>query len=30
VIHGTTEHLTPKNLEQRVQFYARLIATAAG
>jgi carboxypeptidase PM20D1 len=30
MIHGTNEHLTLKNLEQAVQFYARLIATAAG
>jgi carboxypeptidase PM20D1 len=30
MIHGTNEHLTLKNLEQCVQFYARLIATAAG
>ncbi|HEX5264402.1 MAG TPA: M20 family peptidase [Phenylobacterium sp.] len=30
MIHGTNEHLTLKNLEQSVQFYARLIATAAG
>lgn len=29
MIHGTNEHLTLKNLEQAVQFYARLIATAA-
>jgi carboxypeptidase PM20D1 len=29
MIHGTNEHLTLKNLEQSVQFYARLIATAA-
>jgi carboxypeptidase PM20D1 len=29
MIHGTNEHLTLKNLEQCVQFYARLIATAA-
>jgi carboxypeptidase PM20D1 len=28
-IHGTNEHLTLKNLEQAVQFYARLVATAA-
>lgn len=30
MIHGTNEHLTLKNLELCVQFYARLIATAAG
>lgn len=30
MIHGTNEHLTLKNLEQCVQFYARLIATGAG
>jgi carboxypeptidase PM20D1 len=30
MIHGTNEHLSLKNLEQCVQFYARLIATAAG
>ncbi|MFI4966733.1 MAG: M20 family peptidase [Caulobacterales bacterium] len=30
MIHGTNEHLTLKNLAQCVQFYARLIATAAG
>ena len=30
MIHGTNEHLTLKNLEQCVQFYARLVATAAG
>jgi carboxypeptidase PM20D1 len=30
MIHGTNEHLTLKNLEQSVQFYARLVATAAG
>ncbi|WP_374471500.1 M20 family peptidase [Phenylobacterium sp.] len=30
MIHGTNEHLTLRNLEQAVQFYARLIATAAG
>jgi carboxypeptidase PM20D1 len=29
MIHGTNEHLTLKNLERMVQFYARLIATAA-
>jgi carboxypeptidase PM20D1 len=28
-IHGTNEHLTFENLERMVQFYARLIATAA-
>ncbi|HZZ69037.1 MAG TPA: M20 family peptidase [Phenylobacterium sp.] len=30
MIHGTNEHLTLTNLKQCVQFYARLIATAAG
>jgi carboxypeptidase PM20D1 len=30
MIHGTNEHMTLKNLAQSVQFYARLIATAAG
>lgn len=29
MIHGTNEHLSLANLEQCVQFYARLIATAA-
>ncbi|WP_421933263.1 M20 family peptidase [Phenylobacterium sp.] len=29
MIHGTNEHLSLENLEQCVQFYARLIATAA-
>ena len=29
-IHGTNEHLTLKNLKQCVEFYARLVATAAG
>jgi carboxypeptidase PM20D1 len=29
-IHGTNEHLTFENLRQCVDFYARLIATAAG
>ena len=29
MIHGTNEHLTLKNLEQAVGFYARVIATAA-
>ncbi|MBS0334386.1 MAG: M20 family peptidase [Proteobacteria bacterium] len=29
MIHGANEHLTLANLEQCVQFYARLIATAA-
>jgi carboxypeptidase PM20D1 len=29
MIHGTNEHLTLKNLEQCIQFYARLVATAA-
>jgi carboxypeptidase PM20D1 len=30
MIHGTNEHMTLKNLETAVQFYARLVATAAG
>jgi carboxypeptidase PM20D1 len=30
MIHGTNEHMTLKNLQQSVQFYARLVATAAG
>jgi carboxypeptidase PM20D1 len=30
MIHGTNEHMTLKNLETAIQFYARLIATAAG
>ena len=30
MIPGTTEHMTLKNLEQAVQFYARLVETAAG
>ncbi len=30
MIHGTNEHLTLANLKQCVEFYARLIATAAG
>jgi carboxypeptidase PM20D1 len=30
MIHGTNEHLSLKNLERMVQFYASLIATAAG
>jgi len=29
MIHGTNEHMTLKNLEKMVQFYARLVATAA-
>jgi carboxypeptidase PM20D1 len=29
MIHGTNEHMTLKNLEQAVQFYGRLIETAA-
>jgi carboxypeptidase PM20D1 len=29
MIHGTNEHLTLANLRQCVDFYARLIATAA-
>lgn len=30
MIHGTNEHMTLENLDLAVQFYARLIATAAG
>jgi carboxypeptidase PM20D1 len=30
MIHGTNEHLTLDNLKQCVEFYERLIATAAG
>ena len=29
MIHGTNEHMTLENLDRAVQFYARLIATAA-
>jgi carboxypeptidase PM20D1 len=29
MIHGTNEHLTLDNLRRTVEFYARLIATAA-
>ena len=29
MIHGTNEHLTLENLDRCVEFYARLIATAA-
>jgi acetylornithine deacetylase/succinyl-diaminopimelate desuccinylase-like protein len=29
MIHGANEHMTLKNLAQSVQFYARLVATAA-
>jgi len=29
MIHGTNEHMTLKNLQQAVQFYARLVETAA-
>lgn len=29
MIHGTNEHMTLKNLESTIQFYARLIATTA-
>ena len=29
MIHGTNEHMTLKNIAQAVQFYARLVATAA-
>ena len=30
MIHGTNEHMTVKNLESLIAFYARLLATAAG
>lgn len=30
MIHGTNEHLTVKNLESTIRFFARLVATAAG
>lgn len=30
MIHGTNEHITLKNLESAITFYARLLATAAG
>lgn len=30
MIHGTNEHLTLDNLRQAIEFYQRLIATAAG
>lgn len=30
IIHGTNEHMTVKNLDSLIRFYARLIATAAG
>jgi len=30
MIHGTDEHLTLANLERLIQFYGRLIETAAG
>lgn len=30
MIHGANEHMTLRNLETAIQFYARLIATAAG
>lgn len=30
MIHGTNEHITLKNLESAIAFYARLLATAAG
>jgi len=30
MIHGTNEHISLRNLEKMVQFYARLIVTAAG
>lgn len=29
MIHGTNEHMTLENLDRAVQFYARLVATAA-
>lgn len=30
MIHGTNEHMTLQNLEKMIQFYARLVETAAG
>jgi carboxypeptidase PM20D1 len=30
LIHGTNEHISLKNLENQIRFFARLIATAAG
>lgn len=30
MIHGTNEHITLKNLESAIAFYARLLSTAAG
>jgi carboxypeptidase PM20D1 len=30
MIHGTNEHLSLENLRQAIEFYQRLIATAAG
>jgi carboxypeptidase PM20D1 len=30
IIHGTNEHMTLKNLDSLIRFYARLVATAAG
>ena len=30
MIHGTNEHITLKNLESAIAFYARLLATAGG
>jgi carboxypeptidase PM20D1 len=30
LIHGTNEHISLKNLESQIRFFARLIATAAG
>lgn len=30
LIHGTNEHISVRNLESQIHFYARLIATAAG
>jgi carboxypeptidase PM20D1 len=30
LLHGTNEHISLKNLESQIRFFARLIATAAG
>jgi carboxypeptidase PM20D1 len=30
LLHGTNEHISLKNLENQIRFFARLIATAAG
>ncbi len=30
MLHGTNEHISLKNLESQIRFFARLIATAAG